>query len=235
MRIDPAIVARFWPKVQIGNGCWLWTAATVPSGYGSLGIDRKQHGAHRISWAIANGRWPDGMVLHRCGTKRCVRPDHLYIGTASQNTEDARQHGTLPQGEGHGNAKLTYDDVEAIRTRYAAGETQTSIANDFPVTQSQVSNIVRGVQRGGDAIAPNGDSERYVQQCETCNATFYRKPGGRLARYCSPACRGASQRLDTARNCTYCGTEYYRPPSAKGETCSYACMGKLRTQRNNAK
>lgn len=226
---------KFWGKVVFGDGCWSWKGAHVPQGYGSLSVrGTSQVGAHRVSWAIANGRWPKRMVLHRCGNRGCVRPDHLYEGGASENSEDARRHGTLALGEGHGNAKLTDGDVEAIRARYTAGETQTTIARDFPVTQAQVSNIVRGMQRGGDVVTPPRNPERYAQQCETCGSMFHRKPGGRVARYCSASCRSTSQRLDVSRICAYCGVEFYRPPSAKGETCSYACMGKLRTRRRQA-
>lgn len=231
MHIDGKVAARFWPKVAVSDGCWLWTGARVPSGYGSIGVDGRQHGAHRISWAMANGSWPEGMVLHRCGVHQCVRPDHLYVGTGSENSEDARRHGTLALGEGHGNTKVTDDQVAEMRRRYAAGDTQTAIAADFPVTQSQVSNIVRGVQRGGGSVTPPTDPARYDVTCAQCGETFQRKPGARTPRFCSAACRGASQRQAGARTCPVCHTSYYRPPSAKGETCSYTCMGKLRSMR----
>lgn len=171
------------------------------------------------------------MVLHRCGVRTCVRPDHLYVGTGSENSEDARRHGTLALGEGHGNAKATDEHVAEIRRRCAAGETQVSIARDYAITQSQVSNIVRGVQRGGAPVAPPTDSARYDVSCEHCGETFQRKPGNRTPRFCSPSCRGASQRQAGMRTCPVCQATYYRPPSAKGETCSYTCMGKLRSMR----
>lgn len=97
MDIDASVAARFWPKVRISEGCWLWTAARLPNGYGSIGIAGKQHGAHRVSWAMANGRWPSGMVLHRCGNRQCVRPDHLYEGNNSRNMLDAVEDGTHRQ------------------------------------------------------------------------------------------------------------------------------------------
>lgn len=230
MHIDGKVAARFWPKVRITDTCWLWIGACVPGGYGSIGIAGRQHGAHRVSWAMANGRWPDGMVLHRCGIYQCVRPDHLYVGTGVENSADSRRHGTLQLGEGHGNAKVTDDQVAEIRRRYAAGDTQTVIAADFPVTQAQVSNIVRGVQRGGGSVLPPTDPARYDTSCEQCGVTFQRKPGNR-PRFCSPSCRGASQRQAGTRTCPVCQATYYRPPSAKGETCSYTCMGKLRSMR----
>lgn len=233
MLIDEKLLTRFWPKVEISTGdtCWLWAGAKVPAGYGSIGIGGRQHGAHRVSWAIANGRWPESMVLHRCGVHGCVRPDHLYVGTSSQNSEDARRHGTLPLGERHANAKVTDDQVAEIRARYAAGETQVRIAADYPVTQAQVSNIVRGLQRGGEPIQAPVDLTRYALVCEQCGMTFHRKPGARTARFCSAVCRGLAQRQDGVRTCLVCQVEFYRPPSAKAQTCSYTCMGKLRSMR----
>jgi len=90
------VASRFWPKVDCGDGCWEWRAARFPGGYGSFGLGGRQHGAHRISWALANGEWPSEWVLHKCGNRGCVNPDHLYVGDAKQNMRDALDHGTLP-------------------------------------------------------------------------------------------------------------------------------------------
>lgn len=40
------------------------------------------------------------------------------------------------------------------------------------------------------------------------------------------------QRRGVTKTCPVCGVEFYRPPSAKAETCSYACMGKLRSMKS---
>jgi hypothetical protein len=45
--------------------------------------------AHRMSWEMHFGPIPEGMlVLHHCDVRRCVRPDHLFLGTARDNTRD---------------------------------------------------------------------------------------------------------------------------------------------------
>lgn len=91
-----SVAKRFWPKVTRSDGCWEWTAARIPGGYGSIGFAGDQYGAHVMSWALANGHWPEKWVLHRCGNRICVRPDHLYEGDSRQNMQDALRHGTLP-------------------------------------------------------------------------------------------------------------------------------------------
>jgi hypothetical protein len=203
----------------------------VPAGYGSLGIGGRQHGTHRVSWALANGEWPKGMVLHRCGNPGCVRPDHLYVGDAKQNKADERQHGRQPLGERHANAKLADWRVAEIRRRYAAGELGADLAAEFGVSHAQVSNMVSGRQRGGGDLRAQHATARRTSLCERCGDPVVREPRRRKARFC-PACRVARQRMSETRACPVCGTEFYRPPSAKATTCSYTCMGALRTRQS---
>ena len=84
---------RFWTLVRKANeGCWLWTgSSTGPqrARYGNLQFNGSIQKAHRVSWQISNGPIPVGMrVLHRCDVPLCVRPDHLFLGTLSDNARD---------------------------------------------------------------------------------------------------------------------------------------------------
>lgn len=77
----------FWDFVlKQGSGCWLWEGASFGKrGYGLY----SKTGAHRYSWRIHFGDIPKGMyVCHRCDVKLCVRPDHLFLGTAMDNAKD---------------------------------------------------------------------------------------------------------------------------------------------------
>ena len=90
------------------------------------------------------GPCPDGMVCrHLDGNRNNNCISNLAWGTPLENSQDMILHGTSNKGDKHGMVKLTDADVLAIRTRAASGESQTSIAKDFPVTQSSISLIVR--------------------------------------------------------------------------------------------
>ena len=76
---------RFWSKVDKGPDCWLWTGSTDHTGFGQFGVmvpggAHRMLRAHRYAWELAHGEIPAGAdVVHRCGTRRCVRPDHLAL------------------------------------------------------------------------------------------------------------------------------------------------------------
>jgi len=79
---------RFWDKVNKTDNCWEWTGA-IRQGYGCLKIDGKTIDAHRYSYVIHFGPIPDGMcILHKCDNRKCVKPDHLFLGTYADNHKD---------------------------------------------------------------------------------------------------------------------------------------------------
>ncbi len=159
------LAARFWKKVnkdgpivrpELGP-CWIWTGSIDIGGYGHLyfgGRGSKEAKAHRIAWLLVNGPIPNGLlVLHKCDNRPCIRPDHMFIGTAGDNARDAVAKGRWRMGERNGNAKLTDADVPEIRRRLAAGEKQRDLAAVFKVSQHLIGLVNRG-HRGSGAVKP---------------------------------------------------------------------------------
>lgn len=97
---------RFWARVDKSGCCWVWTGSCNNKGYGRFDGEY----AHRFSWRLLSGPIPDGLnVLHRCDNPPCVRPDHLFLGTVSDNARDMwakgrgvlQRPGVAPRGDAH--------------------------------------------------------------------------------------------------------------------------------------
>lgn len=87
------------------SGCWLWLGGLSPRGYGNKRLPKSEGQrtriASRVAYHIYKGPVPDGMfVCHTCDVRSCVNPDHLWLGTNSDNIRDARDKGRLrPAGK----------------------------------------------------------------------------------------------------------------------------------------
>lgn len=161
----PSTRDRFWAKVTKSSDCWECGGSVNGAGYASHG----DMGAHRYSYILHFGPIPGALwVLHHCDNRRCVRPDHLFLGTASDNALDCSAKGRANgparahHGEDHGRAKLTWAIVDEIRRRHPAptGRGRSlppyliDTAAEFGVSSSLISMVVKGTiwQRPSDEI-----------------------------------------------------------------------------------
>ena len=101
------------------NGCWEWTMSRTWKGYGQGHVNRKTGKAHRISYEAFIGPIPKGMhVLHECDNPPCCNPDHLWLGTNSDNIRDA-----VAKGRHQGNRATTYPVIQLpSKRKYGDGE-----------------------------------------------------------------------------------------------------------------
>jgi len=142
--------ADFMSKVAISteSDCWLWTGAQSSNRYGVVHIRPKNTFAHRVAYQLFVGPIPSGLlVCHRCDVKLCVRHDHLFLGTTSDNQRDsmskgrtACQRGTQnpAKGEQLWNAKLSPATVRTIRMRFLSGDTITELAKAYGMSRSSI-------------------------------------------------------------------------------------------------
>ncbi|RON52897.1 hypothetical protein BK666_02000 [Pseudomonas frederiksbergensis] len=145
------LAARIKAKSVPDGECLIWTGSTLGKHkYGGLKVGRTMLYAHRLSYELSKGPIPEEMlVMHTCDRPACVNPDHLVLGTQKDNMDDmyAKGRNTPTQGEINGKAKLTSEQVEAIRMRfvpYCRINGGGAIGREFGVTAQAISSIIRG-------------------------------------------------------------------------------------------
>ncbi len=167
----PDVETRFWARVKKTDGCWLWTGHTTAGGYGQFKPygNEKNAQTHRYAYELAHGPIPEGFcVCHSCDVnylpgdityRRCVRDDHLWLGTQLDNVADMVAKARAARGDRSGarrhpeshvrgamskQAKLSEDTVRDIRTELASGKTRASVARERDVVWRTIALIADG-------------------------------------------------------------------------------------------
>jgi hypothetical protein len=125
-------------SVQDG-ACLRWTGCKDKDGYGLSSIKGTKLPAHRAVMSFlqdVTGKY----VLHTCGVRDCINPEHLYLGDQKQNVQDQINAGTFVYGSKNGMAKLDDLSVEHIRTSSANASV---LAKYYNVSYYTIWDVIR--------------------------------------------------------------------------------------------
>lgn len=149
----PTVLQRFHAGYLVmehwEDPCWVWYKATDKDGYGVIQVNSQHAKAHRFSFLQHKGFIPSKWhVCHTCDNPSCVNPEHLFVGTSSDNRQDSIRKGRSPicdqAGKKNPNVKITAALALEIYNRCYSGQTQKYIAEKLGVTRSNVNNIKFG-------------------------------------------------------------------------------------------
>ena len=162
--------------VDGSSGCWVWTGNKNAKGYGVTnnwirGVRYGRPGqrmlAHRAAWIFYKGEIPAGeghhgtVVMHKCDNPACINPEHLRLGTQSDNVKDMVEKGRKVVGEwqkrkGVEHFRSAFKNQADIDLICATEGRTKELAEQFGVT---VSTIKRIRQKNG-AGHPEADKFR---------------------------------------------------------------------------
>jgi hypothetical protein len=138
-----ALKQRIDSHTDKSGNCWEWTASKR-NGYGRIKVDKSMLSVHRLVYEMTNGKISKEMsVCHKCDNPSCVNPDHLFLGTHSDNMRDmVSKNRRDSKGSKNGRSLLTEPSVRIIKKLLLEGfMLQKDIASKFNVSISTISGI----------------------------------------------------------------------------------------------
>lgn len=93
---------RFYSRLKPEGDCLVWTGARTGKQdnpkelqYGVFYFEGSQQLTHRVALKLAGVEVPDDLlVCHTCDHPPCCDPEHLYVGTFSDNRRDQLERGS---------------------------------------------------------------------------------------------------------------------------------------------
>lgn len=95
LKLRDYLLLRLGGKIRVSRYCWVWVGALSKNGYGVFNASKKNSDlAHRYLYTLIFGKMSQKLVIrHLCGNKKCVRPEHLKVGTRKENAQDEVDNG----------------------------------------------------------------------------------------------------------------------------------------------
>lgn len=146
-----SLEGRFWAKVGVAgdDDCWEWKSAFTTRNYGFfwVGGEKRSEYAHRVSYTLAKGEIPEGMVvMHSCDNTRCVNPKHLSVGTFKDNSQDSikKKRAACTKQHGSNNPYAKVSELTVQRLRIVGNAlTQSRLTQLTGTTRENVGQILR--------------------------------------------------------------------------------------------
>lgn len=135
---------RFLSKVRKeSSGCWLWSGAHGGQRRPRMWDGKKSEYSARVSYRLYKGDINDLYVCHSCDNALCVNPDHLFLGTAKENSIDMATKKRSTKGSRNKHAKLSDKDIPDIKYRRLVLKQQVnSIAKLYNVGRRTITRII---------------------------------------------------------------------------------------------
>lgn len=129
------------------KGCFIYKKSASGS-YGKIRWKMKWYSAHRVAFEEFNGEIPEGKwVCHKCDTPKCVNPEHLFLGSASDNRKDCLSKKRALTGESHHFSKFTNDQVSEMKILRKEGFSYQRLMRIFNCSMLHLQKLFKEIYR----------------------------------------------------------------------------------------